>query len=484
MGIFVVKDCMDSSTLIATLNEFKQNDLVARLKSLPSDKRLLLETDLINLDWQSLNTLLANNSKSGEQIDNSPLQPIIPYQFSPQKKDEIRVGEEALSQGHLALFTVAGGQGSRLGLEGPKGCFGVTPIRKHSLFKVFAQKILVAQRKYSVEFPWVIMTSAENNSPTRQFFEKNDYFGLKKEQIFFFIQGVMPVVDARSGALLMASDHHLKLCPDGTGGAFKGLKKSGILQTLRGRGITLLSYFQVDNPLVRPVDPAFIGAHLRSGSQYSAKSVVKIFPEEKVGIFAKKNGKVCVVEYIDLPPTLAGERNDNGSLTYAEGNTAITLIDLEFIQTVADTGTLAYHRAFKKESYWTDTPSSTSAGEKQGGRIIFPNEPNAHKFEQFVFGALPLARNVQVIRVHRADEFSPVKNASGADSPETCRVGQLNLWASWLRDAGVKVPLGTDGVPSINFEISPLFADDLPSLLERKAQGKLPTAVTDGLVLE
>ena len=226
----------------------------------------------------------------------------------------------------------------------------------------------------------------------------------------------------------------------------------------------------MDNPLVKPVDPIFVGAHLHSKSQFSSKSIAKR-DGEKVGVFAKKNGSLTIVEYSELPKVLVDSKDAAGNFVYGEGNTAIHLIDLPFIEKTAQDATLPYSRAFKKEAYW------------QNGQKITPPAPNAIKFEQFIFAALPLAQNPIVLQVAREDAFSPVKNAEGVDSPKTSRDDQLKLWAGWLKAVGVAVPLGPDGVPSIAFEVTPVFADTLEDLRAQAAAGKLPREITAGLVL-
>jgi UDP-N-acetylglucosamine/UDP-N-acetylgalactosamine diphosphorylase len=256
----------------------------------------------------------------------------------------------------------------------------------------------------------------------------------------------------------------------------RALHRSGALDLMQSEGIDTISYFQVDNPMVRCVDPAFIGFHLAAGSGMSSKMVPKAYPEEKVGHFCLQNGRVIVVEYSDMPLAMQRETNPDGSLRYSAGSIAIHIIDREFARRVAvggDGAALPFHRADKK--IVTIDPA---------GRPVKPAQPNGVKFEMFVFDALPFARNSIVIETARADDFSPVKNAEGVDSPQTARVDQLRQFARWLKSAGATVETDASGLPKYAVEVSPLFGYDTGSFAERWHQLPVKPAVADGLYLE
>jgi UDP-N-acetylglucosamine/UDP-N-acetylgalactosamine diphosphorylase len=366
-----------------------------------------------------------------------------------------QLGKSLLSQGKIAAFLVAGGQGTRLGYDGPKGEFPVTPIKQHPLFQVFAEQILAHSRDFGRPIPWYIMTSEANDAPTRAFFARHKSFGLDPANIFFFTQGMMPAF-APDGELLLAEKDSLALSPDGHGGSLRALHRSGALADMRRRGIEHLSYFQVDNPLVHAIDPLFLGLHALVGSEMSSKTIPKAGPLEKVGNFVQADGKVQVIEYSDLPDELAKQTNPDGSLRFNEGSIAIHALALSFIERVtAGTLQLPWHRAEKKVGYVDDA-----------GKAIKPDKPNAVKLEQFVFDAIPLAKNAMVYMTDRAEEFSPVKNAEGNDSPATCRRDQIRRAARWLTAAGATVPM-KNGEPDAVLEISPLFATNAIQLAER-----------------
>ena len=356
-------------------------------------------------------------------------------------------GESLLKAGKVAAFLVAGGQGTRLGYDGPKGEYPVTPIKKKPLFQVFAEQLLAHGRHYGKAIPWYIMTSDVNDSATRAFFAKNNYFGLHHSEVYFFQQGMMPAF-AMDGTLLLGEKDSLALSPDGHGGSLRALQKSGALADMKKRGVEHLSYFQVDNPLVHVIDPLFIGLHAETGSEMSSKTIPKANALEKVGNFVIGDGVVQVIEYSDLPDSLAQQTNADGTPTFNAASIGIHALTVAFVEHLNAGGQLKlpWHRAEKKVPYVDDA-----------GALIKPDKPNAVKLEQFVFDAIPLAKNAMVYTTTRGEEFSPVKNADGTDSPATSRRDQIRRSARWLTAAGVSVPMAGDDV-NATLEISPLFA--------------------------
>ncbi len=413
-------------------------------------------------------------------VDLSDLAP-APYVALPQDggdaagwREAQAAGEAALRSGRVAAFTVAGGQGTRLGFDGPKGTFPVTPVRRKPLFQVFAEKIMVAGRRHGRPLHWFIMTSHANHAATEAFFAEHGCFGLDPARVHFLRQGRMPAVDF-AGRILLESPGAIAMSPDGHGGSLRALHRSGALDLMQREGIDTLSYFQVDNPLVRCVDPAFIGWHLRRGAEMSAKMVPKAYPEEKLGHFCLQHGRVVVIEYSDLPLDLQRAVDPaTGRLRYGAGSIAIHVLDREFARRMAAGGSaLPFHRADKK--------IVTVDG---GGRPVRPDQPNGVKFEMFVFDALPFARNALVVETRRADDFSPVKNAEGIDSPATARADQLCQYVRWLRAAGAPVAADAAGLPAFNLEISPLFGDDEESCAAAWKKLSPKPSLTDGLYLE
>jgi len=363
-----------------------------------------------------------------------------------------------LRAGRVAAFTVAGGQGTRLGYDGPKGTFPVTPIKKKTLFQVFAEKIHAAGARYGKPLHWFIMTSHANHAATEAFFVEHAYFGLAPTQVHFFRQGRMPAVNL-DGKILLETKSTIAMSPDGHGGSLRALDRSGALDLMEKEGIDILSYFQVDNPLVRGIDPAFIGWHVLRGSEMSSKMVPKAYAGEKVGHFCTQNGQNIVIEYSDLPKSYQEEIDPaTGALRYIAGSIAIHVFDTKFIRRMAKGGegvALPFHRADKK------IPTIDAAG-----NAVKPDKPNGVKFEMFVFDALPFAKNPVVIETRREDDFSPVKNAEGLDSPKTCADDQLRQFVRWLNANGAAVPADATGLPPFAIEVSPLFGYDEDSFAD------------------
>ena len=431
-------------------------------------------------------TLLGKGAAPG--VDLSGLEP-APYVPRPENGGDAAAwvraraaGEEALRAGRVAAFTVAGGQGTRLGYDGPKGTFAITPLKQKPLFQVFAEKIAAAGRRHGRPLHWFIMTSHANHAATEAFFAEHQCFGLDPARVHFFPQGRMPAVDFAGRILLEAKDA-IAMSPDGHGGSLRALRRSGALDLMRSEGIDTISYFQVDNPIVRCVDPEFIGWHLLRRAEMSAKMVPKAYIEEKLGHFCVQHGRLVVIEYSDLLLAMQREVDGRtGRLRYLAGSIAIHVLDREFVRRMAGgrdgdaagaAPALPFHRADKKIT-------TVDAA----GNPVKPDQPNGAKFEMFVFDALPFAENALVIETRRADDFSPVKNATGVDSPRTAREDQLRQYARWLRAAGARVETDASGLPTVNLEVSPLFGYDEDSFAEAWKKLAPKPVVADGLYLE
>jgi UDP-N-acetylglucosamine/UDP-N-acetylgalactosamine diphosphorylase len=416
-----------------------------------------------SIDLTELNKLVDQNlAPAVDREQLTPPQYIAHPDCKGSAGDWIRAqaaGEEALKNGLVAAFMVAGGQGTRLGFDGPKGSFVTMPISGKSLFHIFADKIQAAEAKYRCHIPWFIMTSHANHEATLHYFDEHGYFGLERTQVEFFMQGRMPAVSPE-GKILLETPYSIALSPDGHGGSLRALVRSGAIARMKERGIRYLSYFQVDNPLVRCVDPAFIGFHVLNKSEMSSKMITKSCAAEKVGVFCQLEGRTQVVEYSDLPVEIQEQTDSDGQLRFRCGSIAVHILNISFIERLAgsmqDEVALPFHRALKKVPYVNDA-----------GDTIAPEAPNAYKFELFVFDALPFAKNPVIVESLRSDEFSPIKNAEGVDSPSTARSSLLKLWASWATFSGIDVPRGADGEPAFSFEVSPLFAENREEFAKR-----------------
>ena len=366
------------------------------------------------------------------------------------KVEAIARGEAALGDGKVGAILVAGGQGTRLGFDHPKGMFPAGPVSQRSLFQIFADQLIARGRRYGVRIPLYLMTSPATHDETVAYFDEHDYLGLSRDDVTIFCQGTMPAIDAETGKLLLAEKHSLALSPDGHGGTLAALVRHQGLSQARERGIEQLFYFQVDNPLVEIADPALVGYHLLCASEMSTLVVAKQDPSEKVGVLVEIDGRVRVLEYSDLPAEAAARRTADGSLALWAGNTAVHVFDVAFLARMeSHAQALPFHLAFKAVPFINEL-----------GQRIEPQKPNAIKFERFVFDLLPHARNAIVVEIDPAAGFAPIKNASGAarDTPETARAAMLALHRRWLREAGAAV--ADDAI----VEISPHFALDARQL--------------------
>lgn len=429
----------------------------------PAQQEQLL-ADLQSIPWSLVGPLLDTHVRSAPpKLAPAGLEPapVFPAQPDPEREplyaEAIELGKQMLREGQVAALTVAGGQGTRLGYDGPKGEVVVTPVGGQSLFALFAGMVLAARRCYGAAIPWYIMTSPANHARTEAYFAENDYFGLPAEDICFFTQGMLPAFYP-DGRLVLAEKHRLALAPDGHGGTLKALVQSGALADMQGRGIEVISYFQVDNPLVKPFDPLFLGLHALTGSDMSTKVCPKADDHERVGNVCLCAGETTVIEYSDFADEFATARNPDGRRKFDAGNLAIHLLEVWFVdRIVGQTFQLPFRRANKAVACVDET-----------GTVQTPTEPNAVKLETFIFDALGLAENPLVLEVERAEEFSPVKNATGVDSLETSQRDQIARAYRWLEAAGVAVPRNPDGTPACTVVIAPSFALDAGEVKEKK----------------
>lgn len=385
-----------------------------------------------------------------------------------EREDAVRRGADALRAGRVGVMLVAGGQGTRLGFDGPKGCFPLAAITGATLFQIHARKILRLERKYDTRVPFYVMTSEANDRATRDFFERNGYFGLSKDRTLFFTQGVWPAL-WEDGGIVVDRPDHIFMSPDGHGGALAALRKHGMLDDMEERGLETIFYFQVDNPLVEIADPAFIGLHAKRKADMSVKVCARRDPEEPIGVVVKRNGRDAVVEYTELTQEQKHAVLPDGRLEFQFGSVAIHAFSRDFLRAEADIA-MPLHTAHKKVPYCDEA-----------GGAIQPEKPNAYKFEKFIFDILPRARRTLNLEFIRAHEFSPVKNASGADSPDMARKDMTSKFAGWFEQCGIETPRDKAGDILYKIEIDPCFAGT-PDELREKLSGNFQ--ITGDVLLE
>lgn len=435
--------------VIERVYRFNQEHVFQYWDKLLDSEKIELLKDLSVINFQLLKQIYSQTG-SDEIPEFSPA-PFIPLPVSAKDmsvfEDAAGIGRDHISSGKVAAFLVAGGQGSRLGFDGPKGKFPIGPVSGKTLFHFHAEKIKASEKKYGTAIPFLIMTSRDNHTETELFFKKQNFFGLDPANVHLFPQNMIPSLDL-SGKLILSETNRIFMNPDGHGGSLTALHTSGALKKLQELKIETLSYFQVDNPLVKIIDPVFIGFHVMNQADISSKALKKSYPEEKTGVFVQfKNGTLGIVEYSDMPDDKIKAKDSNGEILYSAANPAIHLFSISFVSelTGSDSISLPFHIAKKKITAMIDGRQSEISG---------------YKFEKFVFDALPLSAKNVILEVLREEEFAPVKNASGQDSADSAKELMTALNRKWLSAKGIEIPASVKEI-----EISPLTAlspEDLP----------------------
>lgn len=393
------------------LKEYDQMQILSNYERLDNQKKAELAEQIERIDFDQINKLY-QTTKEEVSFENDIIEPISYIEKDKLTKEELEkylnLGEYAIKEGKYSIVTMAGGQGTRLGHSGPKGTFDIGLDSHKSIFEILADNIKEESKKYNVMIPWYIMTSKENNDQTKEFFEENDYFGYNKDYVKFFQQGKLPMCD-ENGRILINEKGLIKEASDGHGGIFQSMKRNNITEDMKKQGVEWAFIGPVDNVLVKMVDPVLLGVMIDKKVLAGGKSVVKANPSEKVGVFCKRNGKPGVVEYTEISKEMAEQVDENGELVFGESHINCNLFNVEAIEEVANKN-LPYHIAHKKASYLDEN-----------GNLVVPDKPNAYKFESFIFDAFDMLKDMAILRVKREEEFAPVKNAEGTDSPETAR---------------------------------------------------------------
>ena len=452
-------DRNDYQSLRVRLAEFGQEHVLQFWDELDPDQRSNLYDQLAAVDLNQL-AALANERDAKQDFaamaaaaDSPPSVRADGSGVAWSLGDAAKKGTEALKAGIVGVVLVAGGQGTRLGFNQPKGMFPIGPVSRRSLFQFFADRLIAINHSSGVRIPLYVMTSDATDAETQAYFRDNDYLGLPSEDVMIFQQGTMPAVDSATGKLLLAAKDSLALSPDGHGGTVAALENNACFADMRRRGIQQLSYIQVDNPLAHLCDPVLIGHHLISGSEMTTEVIRKRYPTERVGNVVMIDGSVQIIEYSDLPDSAAEIRTDDGELKLWAGSIAVHMLDVQFLERMRDAaGALPFHRASKKVAF-VDCD----------GQTIEPDQPNATKFEWFIFDLLPQAKNAIVVEVSPSQAFAPVKNADGAetDTPSLAMAAISDLHRAWLEQAGVSV------APGVRVEINPRFSLSSLELAEK-----------------
>ena len=404
---------------IELLKTYDQEHIIKLLNKLEGKEKQNLIEQIEKIDFHQIMELY-DNTKRELKIKENKIENIAyldKAKLTKEQKEEFdNLGEDLIRKGEYAVVTMAGGQGTRLGHNGPKGTFKLDVYGKGKyLFEILAENLKEANKKYEVTIPWYIMTSKENHDETQAFLEKHNYFGYDKNNVIIFTQSELPVVDT-NGKLLINKERKIKEASDGNGGTYSSLRRSGCLANMKERGIKWVFIGGVDNVLLKMADITLLGMAIQKKVQIASKSVVKANPHERVGAFCKMNGHPKVIEYAELPEKMAEEKDENGELKYGESHIMCNLYTIEAIEKISKEH-LMYHSAFKKNSYIDEN-----------GKEIIPKEPNSYKFESFIFDAFEFFDDIAILRGKREDDFAPVKNKDGVDSPKTAKELYEKYW--------------------------------------------------------
>lgn len=470
--------------ILSPLEQAGQAHLVQFWDELDPQQQQALATQILEIDFPLMQRLIARQQvslapSSSEQSTPGGHAPLATMESvadraaratSPQQlvrlprnqadrerqKKAFEAGDDLLRSGQVGAILVAGGQGSRLGFDDPKGMFPIGPVSQRTLFQILCEQVLARSNQVGAPISYFIMTSEATHRPTVKFFEQNRYFGLSEDNVYFFQQSSLPAVNSETGRMLLERKDRIATSPDGHGGMLRALERNGMLGVMRDRNIEHLYYHQVDNPTAIVCDPTLLGYHLLSHSDLTTKVVAKVSPDEKMGVLVSVDGKTEIIEYSDLPVSESKRRQADGTFVFWAGNTAIHVFRRTFIEKLLQNDlALPFHVAHKKVACIDDE-----------GEPVTPAQPNAFKFEQFIFDALPHADVALVVEGNRKREFNPVKNAEGNDSPATSRAALINLAREWIEAAGGIVE------KNVPVEISPLYALDALELESRLSAGQ------------
>ena len=393
------------------LKKHNQEHLLVNYDKFSEEEKEKLLDQILNINFDLMKDLYDKATKpvGFENVTIEPIEHVDKSKITVNEKEMyVKKGIEAIKYNKLAVVTMAGGQGTRLGHTGPKGTFIFDPEKNKSIFEALCDTLKNAWKKYDTVIPWYLMTSKENNAATVKFFEENNFFGYPKDAIHFFIQGQLPMVGL-DGKILLDESGFVKEAANGHGGTLQSMDKCGVISEMKNNGIEWVFINGVDNVLVKPVDPLLMGMSIHNKVLGSVKSIEKTDPKEKVGVFCRKNKKVGVVEYTEISEEMANLRDDYGSLVFGDANAIFHLYNIKGLEKVSELS-LPYHTAVKKANYMDSK-----------GNIVKAEKPNAYKFEMFIFDSYEMFDDVVVLRVKREEEFAPIKNAEGSDSPETAR---------------------------------------------------------------
>lgn len=403
-------------SVVKLLRKYNQEQVLAFYNTLPKEEKELLLDQVLNIDFEKLISLYNEFQKDVSYTDAviTPLEHVEETKLSSYIKSKyIKKGEEIIENGGLAVITLAGGQGTRLGLSLPKGFFEVETNPKKSLFQIQCETLQMANIKYNTVIHWYIMTSPDNDSITKVYFEDKKYFGYGKENVTFFKQDTLPVLDFNS-KLILDKAYKVKEVSNGNGDVFSSLQRYGLIEDMEKKGIKYVFIGGIDNILLKTVDPLFIGLCDIGNCKVASKTITKNENEKDEWVFARRDGKPSIVSSMRITKEMEDKKDENGKYLYKEINILAHLFSIDSLKLCANID-LPYHLAEKKNDYLNDE-----------GVKIMPKSPNTYKYEQFIFDVFPYFDNILLLSVKREREFAPIKSFTGIHTPERALELYLN----------------------------------------------------------
>ena len=389
---------------------YHQEHLLNFYNELTDDEKNILLNQIKHINFDLIFDLY-NKSKIPSEVDYSNISPLPHIEKNNLSDKEIdfycNIGKEALENNELAIVTMAGGQGTRLGYKGPKGTYELKfAFFKKSLFEIICDDLKKTNEKYNITLPWYIMTSVENDLATREYFKSHKYFGYDKNSITFFKQEQLPLINIE-GDLILQEPYLVKNASCGNGNVFKSLKYNNLLDDMKTKNIKWVSFGGIDNILLKNADPLFLGMMIHGKYEVASKSIFKEQPMEKTAVYCKKNNRNSILDYDDITLELSESKDENGSYLYREANMLSHIMSFDAVCKCC-TIDLPFHRAFKKNAFVNEE------GMKQ-----VPDGPNTFKFENFIFDAFSYFDNMLLLRVNSNEEFAPIKSFTGIYNPDT-----------------------------------------------------------------
>ena len=399
---------LDREKALRILSEYGQEHILKYYDELNNDEKKNLLGQIELIDFSVLDNLDAEKNSNSVRGTFAPLGAVTIDDIAENSDEYINTGVEAIKAGKAAAVLLAGGQGTRLGFDKPKGMFRIGVDEELYIFQCLINNLMDVVKLAGAWVPLYIMTSEKNNDDTIAFFKEKNFFGYDPEYVQFFIQDMAPSVDF-NGKVLMESKSKISISPNGNGGWFSSLVRAGLLDEIKAKGVEWINVFAVDNVLQRIADPAFIGAVIKSGQQSGGKVVSKASPDERVGVLCLEDGMPSIVEYYEMTEEMRTLLNEKGELAYKYGVILNYLFNVKKLEEIVD-NKMPVHIVDKKIPYMNDN-----------GEFITPTEPNGHKFETLVLDMVHMQDSCLAYEVVREKEFAPVKNATGVDSVESAR---------------------------------------------------------------